>query len=431
MSNEKIADSENRLSEEYHYDENGNSLLHLCDAKNFNEALKLTPDVNHRNHMGETALYVATNNKKDLEIVKLLLQNGADPNVQNDAGETTLHAAVHKNNMEIVKLLFHNKVNPHIQNTWGDTALHIAAYKNNLDMANLLFTYKINPNIQNKKGETFWNTSSLCQEGLSFFRKCKKNGTVLKSPPRMKMQKGLTCAISAVHAASQHLRAWYPELFGEAELPPPTKSDDRNAKSSLRQVSKEQGITHLGEVLKASELAGLLNTAGCDSLISDINDYKEFIDVIQKANEQNLPVLIPFAWDSDARQPAKFPNNRGARGLHWAMIIGSRIKEENGVIILAQWANYHCFNAGQLFNSFNKDEAKPSLFPDTPAIKKKGETWDPLRNNDLIEDTDKTRTIPGTELKDFWGKLIIALPPNYDISLLNLTTPVHVTGNKI
>ncbi len=40
-----------------------------------------------------------------MDIVKLLLEYEADPNLQNKSGYTALHCALHRDNKEIVKLL--------------------------------------------------------------------------------------------------------------------------------------------------------------------------------------------------------------------------------------------------------------------------------------------------------------------------------------
>ena len=60
----------------------------------------------------------------NVEIIKLLLQNGADPNTQNHTGETTLIVATRNNNYpETIDLLLQAGANPHIQDNNGNTAL--------------------------------------------------------------------------------------------------------------------------------------------------------------------------------------------------------------------------------------------------------------------------------------------------------------------
>jgi len=48
-----------------------------------------------------------------LDVVKLLLEHGADPNVQDDEGETPLHhAAAWRDNVDIVRLLLEHGADP-------------------------------------------------------------------------------------------------------------------------------------------------------------------------------------------------------------------------------------------------------------------------------------------------------------------------------
>lgn len=51
-------------------------------------------------------------------LVRKLLVNNANPNIQNNNGDTVLHRAVlHKNNLNTIKLLVKNKADTNIQNT--------------------------------------------------------------------------------------------------------------------------------------------------------------------------------------------------------------------------------------------------------------------------------------------------------------------------
>ena len=72
---------------------------------------------------GNTPLIIACD-KGRTDIVRLLLQKGADPNIQNKTGDTALIVTCIKGHTEIVKLLMDdNRTNPNIQNKTGDTAL--------------------------------------------------------------------------------------------------------------------------------------------------------------------------------------------------------------------------------------------------------------------------------------------------------------------
>jgi hypothetical protein len=71
-----------------HYSNVGNSFLHLCDDPEFfAEALAWTPDINHLNAAGNTALHEAMRRNK-IEKVNFLLSHGANTDIKNAQGET-------------------------------------------------------------------------------------------------------------------------------------------------------------------------------------------------------------------------------------------------------------------------------------------------------------------------------------------------------
>ena len=68
------------------------------------------------NEYGDTPLHIACF-RRNYEASEILLQSGADPNVQNSRkGETPLHVAVYSGSAEIVELLLRHGANMDIQN---------------------------------------------------------------------------------------------------------------------------------------------------------------------------------------------------------------------------------------------------------------------------------------------------------------------------
>jgi ankyrin repeat protein len=51
-----------------------------------------------------------------IEIVKMLIKAKSDINLQDEEGDTPLHLAYKKNNPEIIKLLLESGANPELQN---------------------------------------------------------------------------------------------------------------------------------------------------------------------------------------------------------------------------------------------------------------------------------------------------------------------------
>src|SRR6185312_7061829 len=92
----------------------------------------------------ETLLYYATQENK-LEIVKLLINAGADVNKANSkkpdvySGMTPLHIAAFNGNLELVQLLVEKGADKNAQTEfWRTTPIHMAIRKNNLDVIKYL-----------------------------------------------------------------------------------------------------------------------------------------------------------------------------------------------------------------------------------------------------------------------------------------------------
>ena len=78
-------------------------------------------------------------------------------------GKNPLHMAVEKNHYQIVKLLLQNGADVGAQATNGDSALHIATRAANLEMVRLLLTHGADTSITNAAGETLLHIA--CNEG--------------------------------------------------------------------------------------------------------------------------------------------------------------------------------------------------------------------------------------------------------------------------
>ncbi|GJQ80547.1 hypothetical protein Trydic_g19952 [Trypoxylus dichotomus] len=94
-------------------------------------------NVNLANVCGETSLYFALYGRR-LDTVKLLLENGADVNVQNERGCSPLHVAAHMRHASAVKELLDKKASVNLRSRDGETALHLAVRGMRLDEIELL-----------------------------------------------------------------------------------------------------------------------------------------------------------------------------------------------------------------------------------------------------------------------------------------------------
>ncbi|AVL94346.1 putative ankyrin repeat protein [Megavirus vitis] len=119
-------------------------------------------DVDSQNELGWTALMVACENcttTKYKTVIKLLLECGANINIQNNKGETALMLLVSnyfENNIDVVKLLLDNGANVNFKTSDKWTALMLASRCSNIpsstDIIKLLLEYGADVNLCNNKG---------------------------------------------------------------------------------------------------------------------------------------------------------------------------------------------------------------------------------------------------------------------------------------
>ena len=111
-------------------------------------------NLNLQNQNGYTALMIATY-KGDTNIVKKLIEKDAGINLQDEKGYTALMIAIYKGNVDIATLLIDKeKIKLDLQNNSYTTALMLAADKGNTEIAEKLIEKDANLNLQNNKGYT-------------------------------------------------------------------------------------------------------------------------------------------------------------------------------------------------------------------------------------------------------------------------------------
>ncbi|KAK3593767.1 hypothetical protein CHS0354_014305 [Potamilus streckersoni] len=102
---------------------------------------------------GNSALHYATR-ERHLEIVELLINKGADPNIDNQEGNTALHIAVKFHPMHLIERLITLKMNVNHTNGKGETPLHTAALHNRREAVEALLMNGANPALKDKSGKT-------------------------------------------------------------------------------------------------------------------------------------------------------------------------------------------------------------------------------------------------------------------------------------
>lgn len=110
-------------------------------------------DVNACNNEGFTALMYASRNN-NFEVVCLLLEKGANVNKYNFYNCTALLYASYNNNLELFRLIIKTGANVNKYDSYKNTALMITSQNNNLEMVRLLLQQEADVNICNSKGFT-------------------------------------------------------------------------------------------------------------------------------------------------------------------------------------------------------------------------------------------------------------------------------------
>ena len=87
----------------------------------------------------------------DLHFIKSLVDTGVDINVQDEHGQTILHAFVRDWHSDITLFAIRHNADVNIQDHYGRSPLHLAAALNNPDVAKILLKNGANPNIDTYK----------------------------------------------------------------------------------------------------------------------------------------------------------------------------------------------------------------------------------------------------------------------------------------
>lgn len=110
-------------------------------------------NVNAQDERGKTAIMVAFE-EGNKEIVNALLAAGADVNIKDKNGTTLLMTACEKGNLDLVNAFIEAKADVNVQDENGKTALMIACEKGNKDIVNALIKAGSDIKIKDNKGAT-------------------------------------------------------------------------------------------------------------------------------------------------------------------------------------------------------------------------------------------------------------------------------------
>ena len=137
--------------------EEGNTpLFYAIDANNI-DVVKLLiengANINQHNNGGHTSLHWASV-KGHKRIVKYLVKRGIDINILNDKKNTSVLIASELGHEDIVKFLVEHDANINLQDIDGDTPLLMAARTNHENIVKFLVEHGADINVKNKKGDS-------------------------------------------------------------------------------------------------------------------------------------------------------------------------------------------------------------------------------------------------------------------------------------
>lgn len=128
----------------------------IAQLKDFIIALKQKGlDINVRDMNSKTALQYAADNKL-VEWIPLLLEQGANPNIQDNtdsvALSTIISASDLKGKVNLVSTLLQHQANPNLRNIYGLSSLHLAYADENKELIDILLKAGANPKLRSYQG---------------------------------------------------------------------------------------------------------------------------------------------------------------------------------------------------------------------------------------------------------------------------------------
>lgn len=123
------------------------------DIVNVTELISKLRDLNAEDFNRNTAIHMAAKSNR-LNIIKLLVENGADVNVSTSAGVTAIITAANRNYLNIVEYLVENGADTNLSTREGRTALIFAISGHNLEVVEYLVSVGADVNNVTNSGWT-------------------------------------------------------------------------------------------------------------------------------------------------------------------------------------------------------------------------------------------------------------------------------------
>ena len=114
-------------------------------------------DIQHKK--GGTPLHKSVS-QGFFSVSQLLIEHGANTDIQDSKGDTALHKSVSQGFFSVSRLLIEHGANIDIQDSKGDTALHKSVSQGFFSVSRLLIEHGANTDIQDSKGDTALHNSA-------------------------------------------------------------------------------------------------------------------------------------------------------------------------------------------------------------------------------------------------------------------------------
>ncbi len=152
---------------------NKETLLHCACISRQKEIVKLLlekgadPNLQSADEYGYTPIHWAAQ-KGFVEILKILKSFNADFNILDKRGINPLVSAYNENDLKTMKILLERGADPNLwKDTKGETLLHYACRKGKTEIIKLLLEYGANPNLQSKDAFGYTPIHWVAQEGYN------------------------------------------------------------------------------------------------------------------------------------------------------------------------------------------------------------------------------------------------------------------------
>lgn len=126
--------------------------IKVGDIESLKEMLDCGLDVNSKNY--EISLLSFASFKGNEEMVKMLMERGADVNLKSEVGSTALINSARSGNKTILEMLINNGADVNAQESDGRTALMYAAWGNRTEIFKMLLAAGADVSLKDKNGDT-------------------------------------------------------------------------------------------------------------------------------------------------------------------------------------------------------------------------------------------------------------------------------------